>query len=258
MFASAIAMIADSWLPLAFGGGVILLAAIVRGFSGFGFSLLSITALSLLLPAREIVPAIFLLEIAASINLIPSIWRDVDWRSILWLLLGYTLALPFGVAALAHGPAAPMQLALAVFVIASVALMLRGFRLAQAPGRAATGLVGAFSGLANGAFGIGGPPVVLFYFSSPAAARIGRASVIAFFLSTDLLGIAFQAREGLVTERSFAQFLVWLPALLIGIWIGATAFRRMDEARFRRIVLVILMGIALLSGAKALIDLLAS
>ena len=44
----------------------IFLAAIVRGFSGFGFSLLSITAIALILPVAQIVPSIFLLEIAAS------------------------------------------------------------------------------------------------------------------------------------------------------------------------------------------------
>ena len=54
---------------------VIFLAAIVRGYSGFGFSLLTITALSLLMAPAQVIPAIFLLEIAASLHLLPSIGR---------------------------------------------------------------------------------------------------------------------------------------------------------------------------------------
>jgi uncharacterized membrane protein YfcA len=244
------------WQLLAASSAAIFLAAIVRGFSGFGFSLLSITAISLIMPAKEIVPSIFMLEVAASINLIPSIWKEIDWRGIGFLLLGYIVGLPLGVYALANFPAPPMQIALGLFVIVTGIMMLRGFRLEKTPGGAATTATGAASGLLNGAFGIGGPPVVLFYFSTPAAAAVGRASVIAFFFSTDLLGIAELARNSLVTTQSFAQFLAWIPALLIGIALGAKGFRHMDQAKFRRAVLIILVALAVLTLGKAGYDLL--
>jgi uncharacterized membrane protein YfcA len=245
----------NNWQSLAISSAAIFLAAIVRGFSGFGFSLLSITAISLVLPPREIVPSIFLLEVAASINLIPSIWREIDWRSLRWLLLGYVIALPFGVYALALLPEPPMQLAMSVFVLATTAMMLRGFRMHKTPTAAATTATGAASGIFNGAFGIGGPPVVLFYFSTPAAAAVGRASVIAFFLSTDVLGLGWQAHLGLITAQSFVQFIAWLPTLLIGVWVGAHGFRRIDQALFRRLVLWILVVLAILTFAKAIHDL---
>lgn len=245
----------DHWQMLAVSSVAIFLAAIVRGFSGFGFSLLSITAISLILPPREIVPTIFLLEVAASINLIPSIWRQIDWRSIRWLLLGYVIALPFGVFALARFPEPPMQLAMSILVFGTAVLMLRGFRMKKTPGATATTATGAASGILNGAFGIGGPPVVLFYFSTPAVAAVSRASVIAFFLSTDILGLGMLGYEGLVTSQSFAQFLAWLPALLAGVWVGAHGFKRMDQAMFRKAVLVLLMLLAVMTLAKAIYDL---
>lgn len=255
MLETLLAYATGNWQMLAVSSAAIFLAAIVRGFSGFGFSLLSITAISLILPPREIVPTIFLLEVAASINLIPSIWREIDWRSIRWLLLGYVVALPFGVYALARFPEPPMQLAMSVFVFATAILMLRGFRMAKTPGATATTATGAASGILNGAFGIGGPPVVLFYFSTPAVAAVSRASVIAFFLSTDILGLGMLGYEGLVTSQSFAQFLAWLPALLVGVWVGAHGFKRMDQAMFRKAVLVLLMVLAVLTLAKAIYDL---
>jgi uncharacterized membrane protein YfcA len=251
-----IAELAAHWPLLLVSSIAIFLAAIVRGFSGFGFSLLAITAISLVMPAREIVPSIFLLEVAASLNLIPSIWREIDWRGIAFLLIGYVIALPFGAWALASVPAPPMQLALGIFVIATAILMLRGFRMEKTPGAAATTATGAASGLLNGAFGTGGPPVVLFYFSTPAAAAVGRASVIAFFLSTDTLGLAELARRGLVTQQSFIQFVAWLPALLIGVWVGTKGFKHMDQAQFRRAVLWILILLAVIGIAKGGYDLL--
>jgi uncharacterized membrane protein YfcA len=134
--------------------------------------------------------------------------------------------------------------------------MLRGFRLEKTPGKLATTATGAASGILNGAFGTGGPPVVLFYFSTPAAAAVGRASVIAFFLSTDTLGLAELARNGLVTQQSFIQFIAWLPALLVGVFVGAKGFKHMDQAQFRRAVLWILILLAVVGLAKGGYDLL--
>ena len=240
---------------LAFSSAAVFGAAIVRGFSGFGFSLLSITAITLILPQAEVVPSIFLLEIAASLHLIPSIWREIHWRSLLYLMIGCLIGTPTGVYALASVPAAPMTLAMSVFVIATAILMLRGFRLESTPGPLATTGTGIGSGLLNGAFGIGGPPVILFYFSTPAAAAVGRASVIAFFIGTDSLGLAWDAYHGLVTKQTFLQSLLWLVPLLLGVGIGARSFRNLSEDVFRRWVLRLLILLALVSAVKAVLAL---
>jgi uncharacterized protein len=227
-------------------------AAIVRGFSGFGFSLLTVTALSLVYAPAEIIPSIFLLEVAASLHLLPSIWKDIHWRSLIPLTLGCMLATPFGVWLLANIPAHPMQLALSVFVLVSVTLMWRGYALKTMPGTLATTFAGAASGMANGAFGIGGPPVVLFYFSSPAGNLAGRASLIMFFLLTDVIGLANQATQGLLTKETAIRALLYLPALLAGVWIGSRSFKNSDPALFRKVVLLLLAVMAIMIGGKAI------
>ena len=72
-----------------------------------------------------------MLELAASIHLMPMIWKEVEWRSIFWLVAGAIPGTPFGSYALASIPASPMQIALAIAVGISALLMLRGFRLEQ-------------------------------------------------------------------------------------------------------------------------------
>ena len=161
-------------LILVYAVACIFGAAVVRGYSGFGFSLLAIISLSLLLPPTEIVPSIFIMDVAASMHLLPGVWRDIHWRPLLWLAVGCLVGTPFGVYALAHVPPAPMTLALAVFVLIAAILLARGYALKSLPGPAATFATGTASGLFNGSFGIGGPPVILFFFSSPAGAAAGR------------------------------------------------------------------------------------
>jgi len=241
----------DPWI-VGYSMIVVLLAAIVRGYSGFGFSLLAVTGLSLTLSPVEIVPSIFLLEVAASLHLLPGIWKHIHWRSIGWLLLGCFVATPLGVWLLASVPVAPMKVALGFFVLVSAILLAQGYALKRMPGVGATFATGAASGLLNGGFGIGGPPVVLFFFSSPAGAAVGRASAIAYFIGTDTMGLGFLAWERLVTEASFARFLLYLPPLLIGIAIGSRSFRGADPTSFRQWVLRILMLLALLTAGQGL------
>jgi uncharacterized membrane protein YfcA len=236
----------------------ILLAAIVRGYSGFGFSLLAITALSLALTPAEIVPSIFMLEIAASLHLLPGIWREIHWRSLIPLIIGCLIATPLGVRALATVPAAPMQVALAIFVIGTTVLLWRGFALKRIPGTAGSVAVGAASGLLNGAFGIGGPPVILFYFSTPEAHAVGRASIIACFLATDTIGLALLAREGLVTWEAFYRAAIFVIPLFLGVWLGARSFKTADPALFRKIVLALLAVLAALTAVKGAYALLQS
>jgi uncharacterized protein len=246
--------LAGAWPPLllVYGALAVLGAAVVRGYSGFGFSLLSISALSLFLPPASVVPSIFLLEIAASLRLLPQVWGHVHWSSIRLLLVGCLAATPIGVWALTRIPSAPMKLALAIFVMSAALVLARGIALTTMPGAAGTLATGVAAGLLNGGFGMGGPPLVVFYLSTPAGVAAGRASIIAFIVATDVIGLGFQASAGLVTTDTFRLAAWFLPSLLLGVWLGSRAFVRADPARFRLWTLRILMALAVLLGAQAL------
>jgi uncharacterized membrane protein YfcA len=71
----------------------------------------------------------------------------------------------------------------------------------------------------------------------------------------DLIGLGFLSREGLVTTQSLSLALVFLPALLAGVWLGARSFKTADPARFRKIVLLILASLAMITAVKAAIGL---
>lgn len=237
----------------AFVIAALLVAAIVRGYSGFGFSMLAVSGLSLALPPAAAIPIVFLLEVAASIHMLPSVWRQVDWRSLWPLIAGTLIATPFGVHLLASLPETPIRLAIAVLVATTTILLWRGFALKRMPGLGATLATGGAVGLLNGSLGIGGPPVILFYLSSPAGTAAVRASLVAFFLATDTYALALGATQGLVTTGTFVSALVLLPVLLIGIAIGSRGYIRTEPATFRKAVLVLLLLLSIAGAIRALL-----
>ena len=234
----------------------IFAAAVVRGYAGFGFALLSVTALSIVLEARQIIPTIFILEVCASIHLLAISWRHVHWQALRWLIVGCLIGTPLGVYALAHAPATPLTLAIASVVLILAILLTRGFALKSMPGRLGIAGTGLVSGVLNGALGVGGPPVVILFFSTPTGAATGRASMIAYFLFTDLLGLGWQWHDGLLNRQVLVRALLCAPAVTAGVIMGNRMFARLDPARFRVWVLRLLIALAVLSGGHALWQLL--
>lgn len=240
-------------LELLYACGCVFFAAIVRGFSGFGFAMLTITSISIALPPATVVPAMFVLEVAAGIHLLPSIWKHVHWRSI-GILVGTGIACtPAGVYLLANIPADPMKVALSVVVFTSAAVLMAGVQMKRMPTTMETAATGATSGLLNGAFGMGGPPIIVFFLGSSLALQAGRASIIATFLATDLATLPVLFGFGLFTWDSVRLALVSLPALVAGVFIGSRLVGRVNETAARKAVLAVLMLMASAIGVQSLL-----
>lgn len=229
-----------------------LVAFTVRGLSGFGSSMIGIGSLSMLLPPRQVVPAFLAIELLTTVNLLPSVWRQIDWRSLRWVIGGCALATPLGLLLLAGLDARPMRLAVSGCLLLIALAMLSGLaqRLtpSSTPGPAGALAVGAVSGVLNGAAGIGGPPAIVFYFATTGTA-VSRATLIAFFLFTDVYALAWAGGTGLLGGAAWPLIAVALPFSLAGIWIGQRLYGRMDEAQLRRLVWLLLallgaMGLA--------------
>jgi hypothetical protein len=238
-------------------GAIALAAFVVRGVSGFGSAMVGIGGLSLFLPPLQVVPAFLALELLTTAHLLPSVWRQVDWRSLRWVIGGCLLATPLGLSLLAGLDAALMRLVVSGCLLAIAVVMLGGLaqRWAprQTPGPLGALAVGAVSGALNGAVGISGPPAIVFYFATTAAAT-SRATLIAYFFFTDVWALLLAGGAGLLTAAALPLIAVALPFSLAGIWLGQRIFLRLDEAQMRRLVWCLLAVLGAAGLARAAFD----
>ena len=232
--------------------GVILVAAFVRGYSGFGFALIGVAGISLVTAPAVAVPVVLVLEVAASLLLLPPVLREVRWRPVALLLAGAVVLTPVGAAVLIHAPANAMRVALAAVIALAALLLLRAPAAHRAPGVPGTLAVGGVAGLLNGAFGTSGPPIVLFFVGSERAAAVSRASMMACFLVLDAVAVVSFAVGGLIDRAALVTVLWCVPALVVGSWLGHRAFHGSDLTRFRQRVLWILVVLAVLTGLRGL------
>ena len=149
-------------LELSCAALAVFCAGLVRGATGFGFSMICIVLLTLLLPPAHIAPVIVLWEIAASAGHLPFIYKEADWKALRHLALGVALGTPPGAYCLASVPAAPMTAVINTVVLVLTGMLFFGFKLRQRPGRWGACGVGALTGLINGASANGAERVQLF------------------------------------------------------------------------------------------------
>ena len=230
----------------------VFIAGIIRGYSGFGFAMVAVTSMSLVLPPAQVVPVVLILEVLASIRLIPQVWRKIDWYSLRWLLTGSFFAIPVGVYFLATIPADPMRIFISLLVLIAAILLLSGWAWRRMPGRTLILTTGVGCGLLNGAAAIGGPPVIIFYLSSPAGVAVSRASIIAYFLGIDVISLVMASIQGLTTLETFQLTAIALVPLLLGISMGSRMFKNVNEKAFRQHVLILLIILAVIGLLKGI------
>ena len=111
----------------------VLLASLVQGTSGFGFGLVTMAILPLVLDVKEAVAVVAILGLGTAGLLLCLHWRHLDPRKFLPLLLGGVAAAPFGVAFLAE---VPVALVTRVLGVALVAYAAHGLWISLRPGPA--------------------------------------------------------------------------------------------------------------------------
>ena len=122
-------------------------AGLARGFSGFGLSAVLVASAAFVISPRLIIPTAQAMEVIASIALIPSVWKEVNWKWLTPMAAAYALSIPAGVAALAYLPEQALRLGGCVILfIASLCLLLNARpKLTDGlPLRFGTGLVAGF------------------------------------------------------------------------------------------------------------------
>jgi hypothetical protein len=227
-------------------------AATAQSVTGFGFGLIIIPPLIILLGPHDAVVLSTVLGTSLSILMLVRLHSLVPWRSVN-LAIGASIAgSPLGLLVLVSLEKNVLQAGIAVAVLVATAVLAQGYRV-PAGGIAGPLSAGFIGGVTRMAAGLPGPPVVLYFKATGLPAEVQRAAVTAFFVVTGLVGVALFTGEG-----SLGADLAWLgvagsPGIAAGWWAGRHIFARMEERIFSSVVYVMLVGSALVAIATAVL-----
>src|SRR5210317_2274045 len=224
---------------------IILLASIVRGFNGFGFSAISVSGLSFILPAIEIVPIILLLEVFISIFMIPYIWNKIDWKFVVQILIGITIGSPIGLYLLKYLSPQITHLIICIVVIFFSLLLMKGYTNLKINNLVSKVATGTISGIVNGFSTLGGLPVALFLLVTSIQPAIIRGSLAALFFLTDIYAFILSFFGGIIDMTTVYRTLPLILVLPAGVFIGNKFFIKSKEKFYRKVVFYFLIIISI-------------
>lgn len=225
---------------------VFCVAAAAQTVSGFGFSLLAVPVLAVLVGAKTSVVGAALVGLALTAVMATRDRGHIDRRTVRVVILASLLGIPIGLVIITHTTDTTLRALIAVVVLVFTALLWRGLTLPRS--RSIDAVAGFVSGTLATSTGTTGPPLVIAFHGKGLAPAVFRATLAATFLIQGSLALVGFTATGQVTRDALIVALVGLPGTAIGFAGGQRAFDRLDHDRFRLVVL----GMLTLSGVLAL------
>jgi uncharacterized membrane protein YfcA len=225
-------------------------AALLQALTGFGFSLLIVPPLSLVIGPKDAVVVANVLSASVNVMMLTRVHAGVQWRTAWSLLAAATVGMPLGLLLLIYLDSSTLQLFIAGSVLLFTALLARGLRLHDA-GAAGDAAAGFLSGVFNTSTSMSGPPVVVYLQGKGLSPDAFRATLTAYFLASSAIAVGLLALTGRFDSDVGGATAVALPALAVGFVAGNILYRLFNEQRFRTLVLATLAASALLAIVAA-------
>jgi len=211
----------------------VAIGAVIQGSIGFGYALVAVPALALLLPwAIPVTPLLLALPMTTLMSV--REWRSIDFGGFLLITFGRLLGTTAGVALLVFAPKGFLSTLTGALIVAAA---LGSFAKPSFEVRNSTRLTGGVaSGIVGTVAALGGTPLALVYQDRSGAelrSTLSVAFVVGIVMSLVGLGLA-----GKVEWRQFVLALELVPGLLVGLWTSRWVVERLDERWLRPAVLV--------------------
>lgn len=231
--------------------GALLVAAFIRGTTGFGLSLVFTPFLILIMEPKAVIPVNLILASISNIMVLASCFRSVKIRRLLPMTVSSLLGVPIGVFIITVISAALLKVLIGAITIFFAILLLFKLTPHFANERRASGIAGLLCGILTTSTSLGGPPVVLFMHTQSWPKQEIYPSLSAFFLISTGASLTGLFISGMVTADVLLTAASLAPGLAIGVFLGMLAFKRVDERYFRVLSVVVVVGtglLAMLSG----------
>lgn len=224
----------------------------VAGVSGFAFGLVSLAFWIWVLDPPILAPLVVLGSIAIQATSLGTLYRRLEWSRLIPFLVGGAAGVPIGIMLLNH-----IEIAIFKIAVGIVLLSYSSYLLIATPcfsisfgGKVADTFIGLLGGIMGGLAGLSGPPPVLWCMMRGWDKDVQRSVTQSSILFVQVITVAGYAQDGKLTLPVWELFGLMLPALLVSGWAGARICVKINEHKFRRVILLLLF----VSGAMLLVS----
>jgi len=198
----------------------------------------------------DAVPLLLVCSITTQLFSISKLWHTMQWRQCLPYLVGGFAGIPIGAELLRSFDARLFAAGFGFFLICySLYMLLRPQAVLRSGGRFVEIAAGFAGGITGGATAFPGA-IPTVWCSLRGLSKLEQRGVVQpFILLMQIATLVYFSKLGILASATLTTYLWCVPAVVLGTWLGLQLFNRIDDKRFRQVVLLFL----LVSGATLLI-----
>ena len=224
-------------------------AAYITGLAGFAFGMVAAAIWLYALTPAQTTTLIVAYALLVQGYAVWKLRRAINVRRIIPFIVGSAVGIPAGIAVLNWATASALRTSVGVLLILFALYNLLRPNLPQfkQAGAPLDATIGVCNGLLGGATGLAGILPTIWSGMRGWTKEEQRAVFQPTAVATFLMIILWLGGAGTITADTARLFVIGLPALIAGTWLGWKSYGRIDEAIFRKIVLYLLLasGVAL-------------
>jgi len=181
-------------------------------------------------------------------------WKHIHLHSTGWLVFSTLFGIPLGLLLLTSSHQRIVKGALGIIILGFSIYSLSGrapFELKR-DNRAWLLVCGFCAGVLGGAYGMNGPPLVIYGAMRRWSAQHFRATLQGYFLPASIIGMGGYSLAGLWTRTVTRYYLLSLPLTLLGVFLGRAINHRLHGDAFLKYIYLCLAGIGALLFVQAI------
>ncbi len=217
---------------------VVFVATLIRSAFGFGEALVAVPLLALFIPLKIAAPLAVLVSITIAGVIVAQDWKKIHFRSTAWLVGATLLGIPLGLWLLTSSHQRGVKIGLGSLIVAFSLYSVIGKRPPELHRDSRTWLLGCgfLAGVLGGAYGMNGPPLVIYGSMRRWSAQHFRATLQGYFFPASTVGMIGYWLAGLWTRPVTHYYFVSLIAIFPAIALGRIINHRLSEGTFLRYV----------------------
>lgn len=227
---------------------IVFISTLIRSTFGFGEALIAVPLLAFFVPITVATPLVALLSITIGAVVVLQDWRKIHLRSAGWLIVATLFGIPLGLLLLTSGHPTLIKIVLALTIMSFALYSLIGTKqpVLSHDSPLWLSLCGFVAGILGGAYGMNGPPLVVYGAMRQWSAQHFRATLQGYFLPASLVGLAGYVMMGLWVPAVTHFYLLSLPVAVPAIFLGRFVNQRMRQETFIRYVYAGLVAVGFL------------
>lgn len=226
---------------------IFFVAGLLQGMTSFGFSLIALPLLTLIHDIQLIVPVLVIYSLVMNTTILMNLWRHIQIREMAWIAVFGMLFTPIGMQVLIFADGGWLKLFTGIFIFIFSLMLLLNKHYEFRHQRLGYVVTGTLSGLLNGSVSFSGPPLVIFMTNKAMPKQSFRASLTFYFWILNLITVPTYWLGGLIGTDTWLFSVRYVAFLIAGVLVGVLIGNRIKEQYFRRLVVIILMALGIMS-----------